>query len=448
MAKKYDVIVVGAGPAGFLAAKAAGENGLDVALLEMKSDPTQLARACAQSLVSMNEYYFGNLLRLNARDKRICFPSDGFSFKYNGPYVNLYNLVMYTPNGHKVEFGDYEERKKMGDNGTVGISIDKEALFRSMLDEVKACNVDVFPGINVQKLTTTADSVTAEGSGQSFEGRYLIAADGCNSRVAQVMGLNEGREYYCNFCGISYYMSGVDAPHPDQIIKSTAILKDGHAHMYLLPRPAEGEHNFSVVSIDPGTDLEAAAEYFLKEVAFCAPWFKNAKKLRAFSAACNCYSPIHTAYKDRVFLSGDVGSTQELEISGAMISGWRAGQAATTAIQEENLGLEITGPSQYLDWWNKAYINYYSHEDYMRGMALPYLLTSNEEIDYVYGLITEPVAACWNPYTGSKASAPAMAKALPIIQKERPEIIEKLQKKGLPVAQLLAEVTKISKPVS
>jgi len=448
MAKKYDVIVVGAGPAGFLAAKAAGENGLDVALLEKKADPAQLARACAQSLVSTNEYYFGNLLRFNAKNKRICFSSDGFSFKYDGAHVNLYNLVMYTPNGHKVEFGDYEERKKKGDAGTVGIAFDKEAFFQTMLDELKEYNVDVFPGINVQKVTSTADSVTAEGSGQSFEGRYLIAADGVNSRVAQVMGFNEGRQYYCNFYGISYYMSGVDAPHPDQIIKSTAILKDGHAHMYLLPRPVEGEHNFSVASIDPRTDLEAAAEYFLKDVAFCAPWFKNAKKLRAFSAACNCYSPVIKPYKDRVFLAGDVGSTQELEISGAMISGWRAGQAVTTAIQEENLGLEVTGISEYLNWWARAYINYYNHEDYMRGMALPYLLTSNEEIDYVYNLITEPVAACWNPYTGSKASAPAMAKAMPTIQKERPDILQKLQKRGLPVKELLAEVTKISKPVS
>ena len=186
----------------------------------------------------------------------------------------------------------------------------------------------------------------------------------------------------------------------------------------------------------------------MKEVAFCAPWFKNAKKLRSFSAACNCYSPVIKPYKDRVFLAGDVGSTQELEISGAMISGWRAGQAVTTAVQEENLGLEITGITQYLDWWNKAYINYYNHEDYMSGMALPYLLSSNEEIDYVYGLIKETVTACWNPYTGSKAVAPAMAKALPIIQQERPEILQKLQKRGLPVAQVLAEVTKISKPVS
>jgi len=240
MANKYDVIVVGAGPAGFLAAKAAGENGLEVALLEKKSDPTQLTRACVQSLISTNEYFFGNLLRYNARDKRICFSSDGFSFKYDGALVNLYNLVMYTPDGHKVEFGNYEERKQLGDDGRVGISFDKELLFQNMLEEVNACNVDVFPGINVQKVTTTSDSVTAEGSGQSFEGRYLIAADGVNSQVARVMGFNEDRYYYCNFLAITYYLSGVDSVKPDQIVKSTAFLKDGHAHLYLLPRPVEG----------------------------------------------------------------------------------------------------------------------------------------------------------------------------------------------------------------
>jgi flavin-dependent dehydrogenase len=446
MARKYDAIVVGAGPAGFLAAKAAGENGLDVALLERKSDPIQLTRACAQSLVSTNEYYFGNLLRYNARDKHLCFSSDGFSFKYDGPYRDLYNLVMYTPNGHKVEFGDYKELKKKGDNGRVGISFDKEALFQCLLEQVKTYNVDVFPGINVQKVTSTADSVTAEGSGQSFEGRYLIAADGCNSRVAEVMGFNKDRDYYCNFCGISYYLSGVESVEPDQIVKSTAFLKDGHAHLYLLPRPVEGEYNFSVVSIDPRTDLEAAAEYFMKE-AFSAPWFRKAKQLRAFSAACNCYSPVIKPYKDRVLLAGDVGSTQELEITGAMISGWKAGQAVTTAVQEENLGLEITGISQYLNWWIKTYINYYNHEDYMRGMALPYLLSTNEEIDYLFGYIKETLPACWNPYTGSKAMAQGMAKVIPIIQKERPEILQKLQKRELPISQVLAEVTKISKPV-
>ena len=36
MGKIYDMIVVGAGPAGLMAAKTAGENGLHVALLERK----------------------------------------------------------------------------------------------------------------------------------------------------------------------------------------------------------------------------------------------------------------------------------------------------------------------------------------------------------------------------------------------------------------------------
>ena len=83
MAKRYDVIVVGAGLAGFLAAKAAGENGFEVALLERKSDPPgQVTRACGQTLVCFNEYWLGSITRYNTRDKHICCPSDGFSEVY------------------------------------------------------------------------------------------------------------------------------------------------------------------------------------------------------------------------------------------------------------------------------------------------------------------------------------------------------------------------------
>lgn len=160
--KRYDVIVVGAGPAGFLAAKAAGENGLEVAILERKTDPTVMARACLQTLISANEYFFGNLFRYNARDKRICFSSDGFSFKYDGPYLDMYSVAAYTPNGHKIEHGDVNVQKKKGEYGRVGLAIDKEALFRCLLEEVKSCGVDVFPGINVQKVNSTADGVIAE----------------------------------------------------------------------------------------------------------------------------------------------------------------------------------------------------------------------------------------------------------------------------------------------
>ncbi len=45
---KYDVIVVGAGPAGLMAAKTAAEDGLKVLLIERKKEITEINRLCCQ----------------------------------------------------------------------------------------------------------------------------------------------------------------------------------------------------------------------------------------------------------------------------------------------------------------------------------------------------------------------------------------------------------------
>jgi digeranylgeranylglycerophospholipid reductase len=445
VAKRYDVIVVGAGPAGLLAAKAAGENGLEVALLERKTDITQLTRACGQTLVSMNEYLFGDLCVYNARDKRICFPVNGFSFKYGGPYKNIYSCHFYTPTGYIIELGDLKEQRGKLDHGAVGVAFDKEILLRCLLEEVKACSVDVFPGINAERVTRTAEGVIVEGSGRDFEGTYLIAADGVNSRIARSMGFNKDRYYYCNFYSLSYRMSGIELPEPDIIIYTHVFLKGGGAMFFLIPRPTDGEYSIMGATVDPGVNLEVACDYFMKK-EFCAPWFKKAKKLNVSSAVCNCYSPIIEPFKDHVVVAGDAGSTQELENTGAMMSGWKAGQAISTAVRERNLGLEIKGLSEYVNWWKDSYINSYNHETYMKTWALTHILTTEEEISYVFGLIKETLRPCWNPYTSPLAQG--LKKVMPTIQQERPEVLQKLGTMSLPLSQIFAEVTKVSKPVS
>ena len=170
--------------------------------------------------------------------------------------------------------------------------------------------------------------------------------------------------------------------------------------------------------------------------------------LRTLSANENCYFPIVEPYKDSVLLTGDTCATQEMEITGAMISGWKVGHAISLALQEGNLGLEVTALSQYVKWWKEAYINYYDQETYIKAFATPYILTTAEEINYVYGLIKETLPANWHPYAGSKAMGQAMAKVMPTIQQERPEVFQKLRRMSLPPTQIYAEVTKISKPVS
>ena len=129
MAKRYDVVVVGAGPAGMTAAKTAAENGLKVALLERKTDIPKIHRVDG-GVFGINEYTFGQMVTLNPKLKRLCFVVSGFSVPYDGPYCNLYGFQIHTPGGKRVLVGDWEEVKKKGDEVRLGISINKEALLK------------------------------------------------------------------------------------------------------------------------------------------------------------------------------------------------------------------------------------------------------------------------------------------------------------------------------
>ena len=87
-----------------LAARAAALAGLDVALLERKSSIARLERTCGQTFVSVNEYYFGDLVMYNQRGKKFGFPGSGLSFTYDGPVKNCYAWHIYSPDGTLLPF--------------------------------------------------------------------------------------------------------------------------------------------------------------------------------------------------------------------------------------------------------------------------------------------------------------------------------------------------------
>jgi flavin-dependent dehydrogenase len=71
MPKEYDLVVVGAGPAELMATKTAGENGLNVALIERKKHIPEINRSCSMMLVSLGGEYLGERILLNTREKLI-----------------------------------------------------------------------------------------------------------------------------------------------------------------------------------------------------------------------------------------------------------------------------------------------------------------------------------------------------------------------------------------
>jgi hypothetical protein len=107
-----------------MAARAAGENGFNVALLERKTNLTVMDRTCGQTLDSTNEYLHHDLYRCNLKDKRLCFPAHGFSVKYDGPYTDIHARHYYSPSGNRIRGGAYEEQKKKGDYGKITTLLD------------------------------------------------------------------------------------------------------------------------------------------------------------------------------------------------------------------------------------------------------------------------------------------------------------------------------------
>jgi len=112
MSKKYDVVIVGAGPAGLMAARAAGEHGLKVALIDRKTDIPRIHRSCG-GVIGVNHSVFGQRAVFHDELHKFTFPIAGFSLPYAGPYQNVYGYHIYSPGGKRLELGDFSQLKKI-----------------------------------------------------------------------------------------------------------------------------------------------------------------------------------------------------------------------------------------------------------------------------------------------------------------------------------------------
>ena len=90
MKNRYDIVVVGAGPAGLMAAKELGKAGQDVLLVDIKKDIPSVGRSCCTMLINEPNTH-GETARIV--DNNIYFEKTGFTARYTGQWVKMVKSI-------------------------------------------------------------------------------------------------------------------------------------------------------------------------------------------------------------------------------------------------------------------------------------------------------------------------------------------------------------------
>ena len=167
MAQSYDVLVIGAGPAGATAAKLAADAGLSTLLIDKARFPRHKTCASWINRLAFERFHYLRGQEAELIDSAFC----GVTF--------LDEKLDRRASWRERQPSGYLSLRSKFDNGLKNIALRAGAEF--------------LEGSGLAALEQQNGSVTARlENGEEFTGRVLIGADGANSRVAVLAGLRQG----------------------------------------------------------------------------------------------------------------------------------------------------------------------------------------------------------------------------------------------------------------
>ena len=220
--RRSDVIIVGAGPAGIVAAIAAQRRGIEATVLDARIPP--IDKPCGEGILPQGVAALNEL--------GISLPAE-----HSLPFRGIHFLD-----------GKHSARAEFA--GATGISMRRVKLHQFLVEHATRCGVKFHWGARVLKI----DQDTVTTAAGTFSCEWLIGADGWNSRVRKWAGLEARRAPAKRFGFCSHFQ-----------LKPWTDAAEVHwaegCQIFITPITGE-EVGVAVVSRDSGLRLESALKRF------------------------------------------------------------------------------------------------------------------------------------------------------------------------------------------
>lgn len=307
----YDVIVVGAGPAGSSAARAAAERGLEVLLVERELE-IGVPDKCGEFVPSLKEM---RRLTPHAKDLERYFdpPRDLI--------VNRTKFVRFVfPNDREISV-EFE-----------GVVVERKLFDKHLANEAARAGADVATSVKVVDLLEGGRGVKAKTlSGLvELESKVVIAADGAYSLVARRAGLPLSKSPLDYGVGFQYEMVGVDHD-PDYVDMYIGEDVAPGSYAWIIPKGPDVANvgtGVRVPFVKRGLSVRDYQRNFVEKHPVASPKLRRAKPTAVKAGCIPVGGPIEEMVAGNVLAVGDAGGHTIPTVGGGIPTGLVIGSIA------------------------------------------------------------------------------------------------------------------------
>ena len=325
-----DVVVVGAGPAGSLAARTAAEKGVNVILLEEHPE-VGLPVFCAEGL---------NIMGI-----------EDAGLKAKPPVVSqvIHKARIYAPDKNYVELTSSKWK---------GYTLNRDAFDRALAEKAVTAGAELMTGTRVTDVVREGDEIVGvraldEDGSLEVRSRVVIGADGQASTVRIRSGF---RRWFTEVIPCAQYRLGgleLEDPEANECYIGKRIAPGGYA--WVFPKSSEVAN----VGIGVRRYNDGSAIDYLKKFVDSDPRFKDAEVLLVNGGVCPVSGMIDRIVDDGVMLVGDAaGQLTPMTGAGihlAVMAGKMAGEVAAEAIEKGDTSAEVLQgyADRFDEFWGK-----------------------------------------------------------------------------------------------